>query len=93
MEEFSSTIMDDDLTSYETLDDTLSSSLQNIELTLLQKFRLRLFGKSFIKNIRLNNWTDALPIYAFRCPMHGLQISYPMGWEKKLICEECISHL
>jgi hypothetical protein len=35
-------------------------------------------------------WKTSLPVYAFRCEKHGLQLGYPRGYAQLLLCPECI---
>ena len=91
MEEASAVIVDNGVPPYDILEEESSSFLPDLELTPLQRIHLKLSGKVFIKKIQLKNWTNSLPLYAFNCPVHGLQSTYPMGWKKTLICPKCIS--
>ena len=57
---------------------------------LLQKLKLNIFGKAMVGKYKDENWSGSLPLYIFKCQEHGLQLSYPMGWKKKLICIKCL---
>jgi hypothetical protein len=59
------------------------------ELSLLKKIRLRVFGKVFVEEYKAEEWNKSLPIYAFKCPIHGVQMSYPSGWKRVLKCPDC----
>ena len=41
------------------------------------------------RDYRLDGWGYALPIYLFRCPEHGYQMSDPNGHCMLLICPMC----
>ena len=81
-----------ELDDYSILDHLLGeeTEVRSYKLTLMQKFMLKLFGKVFVRKYKDASWSDSLPFYLFRCPEHGLQLSYPMGWNKKLICLKCL---
>lgn len=61
--------------------------------TTLQKFLLRISGKIKIGSEKKVGWSSPLPLYAFICHKHGIQITYPNGWRETLICPECISEV
>ena len=60
------------------------------KINLKQKISLKILGKINLGRYKRHGWKSTLPFYLFKCPKHGLQISYPMGWKKLLICSECI---
>ena len=91
MESISSDIAEQDISLHEILDETLDINKTN--LSLIQKIHLKLFNRVLIKKARIHNWTSVLPIYVFKCPSHGLQITYPMGWRNNLVCLKCLSNL
>ena len=57
---------------------------------LLQKLKLNIFGRAMVGKYEDENWSGSLTLYIFKCPEHGTQLSYPMGWKKKLICIKCL---
>lgn len=65
------------------------SEVEVPELTFFQKFKLRFSGYVFIGFYRLPGWGAALPFYAFKCKEHGLQVSYPHGYDEMLQCKVC----
>lgn len=50
----------------------------------------RVFHFRYIEDRKYPGWKDFLPFYRFHCPIHGFVISYPHGYERKLICPKCI---
>jgi hypothetical protein len=63
------------------------------KLNIFQRAKIRIFGYTYIKKIQLKNWKKALPIYAFYCKIHGIQLGYPIGWKKLLMCPICFKEL
>lgn len=57
-----------------------------IELSLGQKIILRIQGHVRIGSRKYLGWKDPLPHYAFKCQEHGIVVTYPSGFGKKLIC-------
>ena len=66
-------------------------NLNHIKLSFFKKIYLKIFGYVFMHNIQLKNWSNSLPMYAFNCPKHGLQVSYPVGWRNVLVCNKCVN--
>ena len=60
-----------------------------IELRFFQRMRLRLFGRICIGEQMNKGWSSSLPLYAFKCEKHGLQINHPVGHGGYLLCPEC----
>ncbi|MHA2052068.1 MAG: hypothetical protein ACXACP_00865 [Candidatus Hodarchaeales archaeon] len=58
-------------------------------VTFLKKVRLWLFGKVCVGDFQADGWSRSLPIYAFTCSIHGVQLSYPSGWKRVLKCPLC----
>lgn len=63
----------------------------NRDLSFIQKLTIRVFRMVYVGEIQEEGWNKALPNYAFKCPVHGLQFNYPSGWNKILKCPECFS--
>ena len=59
------------------------------ELTKSQRIVLSETGRVWMRNEQRPGWKAALPIYAFRCPKHGLVENYEQGFEKRLECPKC----
>ncbi len=68
---------------------TLNRSLTKSELSLIQRFRLRLLGHVYIGHRIRAGWKGSLPYFAFRCPVHGLVEDYPHGYTDRLDCPMC----
>ena len=67
--------------------------INNLKMSLKQRLQLKIFGYFIFKEVQLDNWINPMPIYVFKCPIHGLQTSYPVGWRRKLICLRCLGDL
>ena len=62
---------------------------ESVELGFIQRMKLRFFGIVNVGDRMDEGWSSSLPFYAFRCKKHGLQIGYPVGHAKLLLCPEC----
>lgn len=60
------------------------------KLTILQRFTLKVQGCLSIGEFSRDGWTGTIPHFIINCKEHGLQITYPCGWDGKLLCPECI---
>ena len=55
-----------------------------------RKLQLRLFGRVNTGiTITRPGWRGSLPLYAFRCPTHGVVQDYPHGHSQRLECPRC----
>ena len=61
-------------------------------LNLWQRFLLILTKKVYVSNWQKKGWNSSLPYYAFKCPTHGIQYTYPTGWNKILLCPVCFDN-
>ena len=68
----------------------MEKSLNSIELNIVQKMKLRLLGAVYVFDHKEDGWLSKIPFYAFRCKDHGIQLGYPIGHSKILICPECV---
>ena len=59
-------------------------------LKLLEKIRLQLTGNIYVGDKQLDGWTEPLPHYIFKCPIHGIVSSYPAGHDETLMCPLCL---
>jgi hypothetical protein len=66
-----------------------SSRLTDSDLSMPQRFKLRLFGQAYIGHRVRADWKGPLPFYAFRCHVHGLVEDYPHGYSDRLDCPRC----
>ena len=66
-----------------------SERLIDSDLTVSQRFKLRLYGYVYIGHRTRTGWNDPLPFFAFRCPVHGLVEDYPHGNSDRLDCPRC----
>lgn len=60
-----------------------------IQLTIQQRLILLVRGRVLLFYDRRPGWIGSLPIYAFKCPQHGLQSDYPHGNYERLDCPLC----
>ncbi len=44
-----------------------------------------------IGDFRLEAWKDKLPLYLFKCNVHGYVIDYPNGHFMRFICPFCFN--
>ena len=58
-------------------------------LSFFERLELRHRGSVKIGEYRLDGWSCALPVYLFRCDVHGYQGSYANGHDMLLICPVC----
>ena len=90
------TSADNDLIESTFLTEILTDEYEDIKNALInkmgywQRLSLKILGITTLGNIRLQVWREPLCFYAFYCSKHGLQVSYPRGWKKELICPQCI---
>jgi hypothetical protein len=61
----------------------------SLDLSSVQRLRLRLFGRVFVGWGSRRGWRSELPFYAFRCPVHGIVEDYPHGYHGRLDCPLC----
>lgn len=58
-------------------------------LSQWEKLCLRLFGHVQVGTEFHDGWKAPLPTYAFRCEIHGVQVSRAYGYSELLLCPEC----
>jgi len=47
----------------------------------------------YIEHRKYPGWSGFLPFYRTRCPKHGPYITYPHGYNEKLLCPKCREEL
>ena len=62
-------------------------------ISLLNRLKLRLTGYVYVEDRIKPGWTEPLPFYLIKCPVHGYVESYPHGYEKKIVCPKCLEEL
>ena len=77
-------------TARDSVDPTVTGKRLSLELSLIQKLRLRLFGRVLVGWRSRRLWRAELPFYAFRCPIHGIVEDYPQGYDGRLDCPLCL---
>jgi hypothetical protein len=60
-----------------------------MKLTLIQHIQIFLLGSVKIGEITRPGWSGSLPLYAFRCPEHGIVSNRPQGYGEYLRCPVC----
>ena len=60
-----------------------------ITLGLYKRVVLSLAGQVYVEHRTMPGWSGALPFYAFRCPVHGIVVDYPHGYDQRLDCPKC----
>ncbi len=62
----------------------------SVDLSLFERIAMRLFGSVYIGHRKRPGWRGQLPMYAFRCPRHGVVVNYPQGYDERLECPLCL---
>ena len=55
----------------------------------ISRFRIHLFGRVWVGEMRLSGWSGPISLYAFHCEKHGYQLDYPHGFNDRLDCPDC----
>jgi len=63
------------------------------KLSTLQKILIRVRGYALVDHEQRDGWREPHPIYAFRCPKHGIVESYTHGHKQRLDCPLCVKEL
>ena len=66
-------------------------SIKPTKIKLYQKIKIKVFGHVFFKKIKLGGWINSLDCHIIKCKKHGYQLTYPVGWRRRLICRECLA--
>ena len=61
-----------------------------IKLTKLQKKLAELGIKVYLGKHSKPGWRGDLPFYACKCSEHGVYVTYPQGYLKRLSCPMCL---
>ncbi len=61
------------------------------KITKVDLLKIEVSGRAYLGDYRADGWSGTLPLYAFRCPRHGVVVNYPMGFEKRLECPKCLA--
>ncbi len=61
--------------------------------SLINRLKLNLRGYVYLEDRIEPGWKESLPIYVFKCPIHGYVESHPHGFKKKLVCPRCLEEL
>jgi hypothetical protein len=60
------------------------------KLNIVQRLNLKIWGSVFVDNVKFGGWTESVPIYLFKCDIHGYELNYPSGHGMNLLCLDCI---
>lgn len=103
MENYGSNVEDNEVLIEDLLNDEINSVLstreellKNIDdytLSFFQRIKMGIFKKVILNDAYLSDNNVKIPLYAFKCRQHGIQLAYPSGWRKALLCSECIASL
>ena len=58
-------------------------------MNLLDKLRLQISGHVYVEDRMKTGWKEPIPHYAFKCPVHGIVVNYPYGYNQRLECPKC----
>ena len=61
------------------------------QLNFLQKFMIKVFGSIQTGYAKKKGWKEYAPIYAFKCPKHGIVQNTASGHRSWLICPKCLN--
>ena len=60
-------------------------------LSVLQRFRIQLFGGAFLRWVKPAGYSGAVPVYLVKCSHHGLYTDTPHGYSKYFQCPDCLA--
>lgn len=60
-------------------------------LSVLQRFRIQLFGGVFLRWVKPKGYSGAVPVYLVKCSHHGLYTDTPHGNSKYFQCPDCLA--
>lgn len=63
---------------------------EHLNLSLRQRFTLRLLGEVYFGMETPSGATAPLPMYVVKCSVHGLFKDTPHGFEGKMSCQKCV---
>ena len=63
---------------------------EHLNLSLRQRFTLRLLGEVYFGMETPSGATAPLPMYVVKCSVHGLFKDTPHGFEGKMPCRKCV---
>lgn len=64
--------------------------LKILRLSLRNKIELKLFGRSKLTKLALNqSWRGRVQFYVFKCERHGIVANYSHHYEQVLDCPVC----
>jgi len=59
-------------------------------LSLWERVKLAVMGRIYVGDYTHEGWSGSLPHYLIYCDRHGLCVTYPSGYDRKLLCDKCI---
>ena len=65
---------------------------KDIKLPFWVRFYLAVRGYYPVLTVKTDNW-GPIEFHILKCPEHGLVVSYPHGYERRLECPLCMSEV
>lgn len=62
----------------------------NYEPTRLQRLKVSILGQCLLGYGSLPDWRGYLPFFVTKCDDHGYYVAYPSGYERMLLCPNCL---
>ena len=59
-------------------------------IKFIERLKIQLMGHIYAGNEKREGWKASVPFYIFKCPLHGYVKNYAQGFNRKLICPECL---
>lgn len=60
------------------------------ELSLRQRLRLAIAGQVFLRFQQPEGYRRAVAVYVVKCPVHGLFLDTPHGYDEHFECNDCL---
>ena len=72
---------------------TIEETVSTTQLGLLQKMKIKLFGKAKVGIVKEDGWSSDMHLYAFNCRHHGIVYAVPTGFSYNLVCPICLEEV
>ena len=63
------------------------------DLSVLQRLRIQVFGNLFLRWVKPEGYSGAIPVYIIKCSHHGLYLDTPHGNRKYFQCRNCLNEV
>lgn len=60
------------------------------KLSIKQHLELALVGFTFIRYMKPEGYSSAVPVYLVRCSQHGFYLEKPSGYTGYFVCTSCL---